>query len=103
MKLVIVSVHFEYAEEIEDIVDRHPVAHYFVHPRIEGRDSEGFHGGSQVHPGQLTALHARLDDADVQPLLDDLNQFRLEKNAHHHLEAMVVNIESWLGPASSGD
>lgn len=98
MKLVIVSVHFEYAEVIEAIVDRHEPAHYFVYPRIEGRDSEGFHEGSQVHPGNLSALHVRLDDAAVDALLDDLQAFRLEKKAHHHLEASVLPVERWMGP-----
>ncbi len=98
MKLLIVSVHFEYADTLEEIIDRHDVAHYFVYPSIEGRDSEGFHEGSQVHPGNLTAIHIRMDDEAVQPLLDDLEAFRLKKRAHRHLEAMVLPIEHWMGP-----
>ena len=62
MKLVIVSVHFEYTDAIESLVDEHRAEHYLVYPRIEGRDSEGFHEGSQVHPGNLAAIHVRLDD-----------------------------------------
>lgn len=99
MKLVIISVGFEYEDMIEAIIDRHRVDHYFVYPRIDGRDSEGYHEGSQVHPGNLSAIHARLDDAHVQPLLDDLEQWRRSKKAHHHLEAVVLNIEGWIGPA----
>lgn len=100
MKLIIVSVHFEYADAIEAIIDRHEVDHYFVYPRIEGRDSEGFHEGSQVHPGNLAAVHIRVDDDAVSPLLDALEAFRLEKKAHHHLEAVVMNIEAWMGPGA---
>jgi hypothetical protein len=98
MKLVMVSVHFEYTDAIADIIDRHAVDHYLVYSDIKGRDSEGFHEGSQVHPGNLTALHMRMYDKDVDALLDDLNQFRVEKKAHNHLEAMVMNIERWIGP-----
>ncbi|MFW6092700.1 MAG: PG0541 family transporter-associated protein [Pseudomonadota bacterium] len=98
MKLVVVSVHFEYTDVIEDIIDRHSVPHYLVYPRIEGRDSEGFHEGSQVHPGNLAALHLRVDDDGVRPLLDDLEVFRLEKRAHNHLEAIVLPIEDRMGP-----
>jgi hypothetical protein len=98
VKLVIISVHFEYADVIEAIVDRHDVRHYFAFPRIEGRDSEGFHEGSQVHPGNLTALHVRSADDAVPALLEDLERFRREKRAHAHLEAMVVPIETWMGP-----
>jgi hypothetical protein len=98
MKLVIVSVHFEYTDAIEAIIDRHGPQHYLVYPRIEGLDSEGFHEGSQVHPGNLAAIHVRLADHTVSPLLDDLEIFRREKKAHHHLEAMVLPIERHLGP-----
>ena len=100
MKLVVISVHFEYADVIEELVDRHDVPHYTVFPRIEGRDSEGFHEGSQVHPGNLTALHVRLDDDAVAALFEDLERFRREKKAHAHLEAIVVPIERHLGPES---
>lgn len=99
MKLVIVSVHFEYTEALAELIDRHQACHYFVYPRVDGRDSEGFHEGSQVHPGNLAAFHIRMGDDTVQTLLDDLNGFRLEKKAHHHLEAMVLNVEGWIGPA----
>ena len=98
MKRVVVSVHFEYTDVIEEIIERHPVPHYFVHPRIEGRDSEGFHEGSQVHPGNLAALELRMADEDVDALLDDLQAFRVRKKAHHHLEAMVLEVQRWMGP-----
>jgi hypothetical protein len=98
VKLVMVSVHFEYTDVIERIIDRHPVPHYLVHPRIEGRDSEGFHEGSQVHPGNLAALHLRMADEDVDALLEDLQAFRVEKKAHHHLEAIVLDVQRRLGP-----
>lgn len=98
MKLVMVSVHFEYTNVIEEIIEHHPVTHYLVYPRIEGRDSEGFHEGSQVYPGNLAALHLRMEDADVDGLLDDLEAFRLRKKAHHHLEAIVLDVDRWMGP-----
>tara|TARA_Y100001933_G_scaffold173872_1_gene172295 strand:+ start:3774 stop:4076 length:303 start_codon:yes stop_codon:yes gene_type:complete len=98
VKLVVISVHFEYADVIEAIVDQHDVSHYFVFPRVEGRDSEGFHEGSQVHPGNLAALHVRIDDDAVDALFGDLEGFRREKKAHAHLEAIVVPIERRMGP-----
>lgn len=98
MKLVMLSVHAEYVDIIESIIDKHEAPHYFVYPRIEGRDSKGFHEGSQVHPGNLAALHVRVADETVSPLLDDLRQFREEKKAHDHLEAIVINIVDHIGP-----
>ena len=103
MKLVVISVGFEYEDLIEAIINRHGVEHYLVYPRIDGRDCDGFHEGTQVHPGNLSAIHARLDDAAVQPLLDELEQWRREKIAHNHPEAIVLNIEGWIGPPRRQD
>ncbi|MDZ7684351.1 MAG: hypothetical protein U5O39_04565 [Gammaproteobacteria bacterium] len=99
MKLVIISVHFEYTDVIEEIIDRHDVPHYLVYPQIEGRDSEGFHEGSQVHPGNLAAVHARMADKGVDALLEDLETFRGAKKAHNHLEAIVLDVVQWSGPS----
>ncbi|MDZ7670383.1 MAG: hypothetical protein U5Q16_13550 [Gammaproteobacteria bacterium] len=100
MKLVVISVHFEYADVIEQIIDAHDVPHYFVYPRIEGRDSEGFHEGSQVHPGNLSAMHVRMEDDAVEALLDDLRAFRVEKKAHRRPRgSLVLEVQRWMGPS----
>ncbi len=96
MKQLHVSVHFEYADHIEALLDEHEVDHYVVVPRAEGRDTEGHHDGSQVFPGTITLIVARIPDERVGTILEALREFRDAKHAHHHLEAAIVPIERTL-------
>ena len=96
MKLVQVRLHFEYTDEIEQILDRHGLQHWVRHPRIEGRDGEGKHTGSQAFPGSVSVVEARVDDARLDALLDDLRSFRDAKPAHRHVDALVLPIERTL-------
>lgn len=96
MKLLQITVHFEYADTIEAVLDRHEVEHYVVYPRIEGRDREGRHEGTQVFPGNLAVIQAQVDDANVEQVLSALRTFRDQREAHRHLEALVLPIEQRL-------
>ena len=96
MKLVQVSFHFEYTDEIEEILDRHRLAHWVRHPRIEGRNVEGKHAGTQAFPGNISIVEARVDDECLEAFLDDLRTFRDEKHAHRHVEALVLPVERSL-------
>ena len=46
MKLLQLSFHFEYTEQIELTLDRHKVVDYVRYPMIEGKDREGKHRGT---------------------------------------------------------
>lgn len=96
MKELQISIHFEYAEHIEALLDEHEVAHYVVIPRAEGRDRDGRHDGSQVFPGTLTLVVAQLEDVAVDGVMEDLRSFRDAKSAHRHLEAAVIPVEQRL-------
>jgi hypothetical protein len=96
MKLVQITAHFEYTDEVEAILDAQNVAHYVVYPMIEGKDSAGRHEGTQVHPGNLTVIQAQVEDESVKTVLDALRQFREARPSHKHLEALVLPIEARL-------
>ena len=96
MKLVQVNFHFEYAEEIDAVVERREVAGYVRYPRIVGYDTEGKHDGTQVFPGNTAVIQALVEDAAVDGLLEELARFRAEKRAHEHLEAFVMPVERRL-------
>jgi len=96
MKELQISIHFEYAEHIEALLDAHDVAHYVVIPRAEGRDREGHHDGSQVFPGTLTLIVAQVEGAAIAGIMDALRDFRDAKAAHRHLEAAVIPVEQRL-------
>jgi hypothetical protein len=96
LKLVQVRLHFEYTDAIEEVLDRHGLQHWVRHPRIEGRDGEGKHTGSQAFPGSVSVVEVRVDDDRLAALLDELRSFRDAKAAHGHLEALVLPIEQTL-------
>ena len=97
MKLLHITVHFEFADAITEILDRHGITNYARYPMIEGKDSEGKHYGSQVFPGNVTVIQAQVTEEEIDDLLRDLKTFKEEKHAHHHLEALVLPVERRLG------
>lgn len=96
MKYVQISFHFEHTDEIETILDRHGIRHFVRYPMIEGRDSDGKHYGTQVHPGNVTVVQAQVEDAAMEKLMDDLRTYRQARRSHEHLEAIVLPIEQRL-------
>jgi hypothetical protein len=61
-------------------------------PSVRGKDSEGKHYGSQVFPGSVSVVEAQVKDEDLDGLFEALETFRRERQAHRHLEAVVLNI-----------
>lgn len=96
MKFLHLVYHFEYTPTIEDILDDHQVEQYVRYSMMEGKDRDGKHFGSQVHPGNTSVVQARLADDQVEPLLEDLREFKHEKESHEHLEAMILPVEDYL-------
>lgn len=96
MKFVHVSYHFEYSEAIEEILDEHDVRDYVRYSMMEGRDFEGKHFGSQVHPGNVSVVQAQVEESTLDELMADLKEFKENKKAHEHLEVLVLPIERRL-------
>ncbi|MFW5921036.1 MAG: PG0541 family transporter-associated protein [Polyangiales bacterium] len=96
MKLLHITVQFQYADVIERMLESRGVREMVRHPRIVGHDSDGWHDGSQAFPGHMAAVHAQVDDGAVDEILDDLRRFRDQKPAHGHLCAAVLPIETTL-------
>lgn len=96
MKFMHITFHFEYSDNIEQILDRHEIENFVRYPMREGRDRDGKHYGTQVYPGSTTVVQAQVPDDQVADILSDLKAFREEKNSHRHLEALVLPIEQRL-------
>ena len=96
MKLVHIMVHFEFADRIAQILDRQGIGVFARYPMIEGKDNAGKHYGTQVFPGNVSVIQAQVIDSKIDDLLRDLRAFKKEKQAHHHLEAVVLPIERRL-------
>lgn len=96
MKFVHITYHFEYAERIEDILDKHEIQDYARYGMMEGKDEKGKHFGSQVHPGNVSVVQAQVPEDQLDDLMADLKTFKESKQAHEHLEALVLPIERRL-------
>ncbi len=96
MKLLHITFHFEYADEIEKILDKNEIENFVRYSMCEGRDRDGKHYGTQVYPGSTTVVQAQVPDEGMAQMLQDLKAFRDKKMAHRHLEAVVLPIEKLL-------
>lgn len=96
MQLVQITFHFEFWERIEEILSRQDVPHFIHYPSMHGKDSEGRHYGTQVFPGSISVVQVRLEDDRVDDLLDELRRFREERDAHRHLDAIVLPVARTL-------
>jgi hypothetical protein len=96
MKLVQISVHFEYTDRIDELLEAGGIRDYVRFPMVDGRDLEGRHFGSQVFPGNFTVFHAQVPPEQIEALFQKLLAFREAKTAHRHLQALVLPIERRL-------
>lgn len=96
MKFVQITYHFEYADVIETILDDHRIEHYARYSMMEGKDREGKHFGTQVYPGNVSIVQAQVPEESLDGLMEDLKDFKEDKKAHEHLEAIVLPIENRL-------
>jgi hypothetical protein len=92
MHLVQIVFHCEFREEIEAILDERQIGHFIRFPRIQGKDHDGKHYGSQVFPGSVSVVQVLIDDESIDGLFDRLNDFRQARKAHRHLEAWVLPV-----------
>ncbi len=96
MKLLQISVHFEYTDTIDRLLEGFGVTDYVRYPMIEGKDCDGKHFGSQVFPGNITVFQAQVREEQIDSLFSDLRKFREQKSAHRHLQAIVLPVERRL-------
>ncbi|MFW5791374.1 MAG: PG0541 family transporter-associated protein [Desulfohalobiaceae bacterium] len=97
MKLVHIISHFEFQDRIEGILDRHDISCFVRVPMVQSRDRDGKHMGSKVFPGNSSLVMAQVQEDKVDDLLASLDAFRQEKEAHLHLQAVVLSVEQQLG------
>jgi len=96
MKLLHVTYHFQYSDFIEELLDNHEIKNYTRYPMVEGKDNQGKHFGTQVHPGNTSVVQAQVPEEGLDELLEDLREFRDAKQAHKHLDALVLPVERSL-------
>ena len=97
MKFMHITFHFQFSENIEEILDRHEISDFIRVPMVESKDRDGKHFGSQVFPGNSSLIQALVPEEKVEYILAELKKFREEKLSHRHLEALVLPVEKRLG------
>lgn len=96
MKLVSIWFHFEFSDRIEAIVDESGVENFVRFSMIEGKDRDGKHYGNQVYPGNISVIQAQVPEDYLEEFMRKLGAFKREKEAHKHLQALVLPIERRL-------
>jgi len=59
MKLLYLTYHFEFSDQIEKILDAHEIENFVRYAFVEGKDRDGRHYGTKVFPGQSSVVQAR--------------------------------------------
>jgi len=96
MKLIHITFHFEFTEAIEEILNEQEIQNYVRFGMMQGRDRDGRLMGNQAFPGSITVIQAQVPDEQTGSVLEALSRFRQAKEAHQHLEALVLPVEDRL-------
>jgi hypothetical protein len=96
MKFLHIAFRFEYAEKIEEVLDRHELQDYVRYSMAEGRDRDGKHFGTKAFPGNTSVVQAQVPDESLEELLTDLKRFKEEKSARGHIRVLVLPVERCL-------
>jgi hypothetical protein len=103
MKLLRVTVRFEYAGPVESIFVEAGVEDFVWWPRLRGSDQQGRHYGNQVFPGHLSLIEALVSEQLLDTILERLEQFRCQRPSHQHLRAAVLPVERSCPPGEKSD
>ena len=96
MKLLHLTYHFEFSDQIEKILDAHDIRNYVRYARVAGKDRDGRHDGTKVFPGHSSVVQAQVPDASAESLLGDLNEFKEAAESHRHISAMMLPVDDYL-------
>ncbi len=100
MKLVLIVFNFIYDEPIRAIIERIRVPGFTEVHRVFGTGESGKRFGTHAFPGHDTMLLTVLSEAQVDPLLEELRQFKqgLAERAKRHggIKAFVLPVEQMV-------
>jgi hypothetical protein len=96
MKLVHITIHFEFTELIESILDEHEIQNFVRYPMVAGKDLDGKHTGTKVFPGHITVFHVHVPEERLDTLLEALRSVKEQKKALQHMEVLVLSVDQHL-------
>ena len=96
MKMVMMIVDSDHAEEIEQMCKECDVPGYSKIPDVLGMGTTGKKQGSRAFPGSSTLYFAALNDDCLEPLKQKLTALRDAHGTEEGLKAFVMNTEELI-------
>jgi hypothetical protein len=93
VKFLHITYHFEYTEQVEEILQRHEIRDFVRYSMVASGDRDGRHYGSKVFPGSASVTQALVADEALEDVIADLKAFRNAKDAHRHVTVTVLAAE----------
>lgn len=97
MKLVLIVFNFIYDDAVRTIIERLKIPGFTEVPRVFGTGESGKRFETHAFPGHDTMLLTVLPEAQLQPLLDEIAQFKQgladRSKRQAGLKAFVLPVE----------
>ena len=90
MKLLLIFVDSDHAEDIERLLDEHGVPGYSAFPNVLGKGATGRKFGNRAFPGSNTLYFVALPEGDCAGLCTRLRELREAKGPEEGLKAYTM-------------
>lgn len=96
MKIVMMIVDSDHADDIEQMCEECDMPGYTKIPDVLGKGSTGKKQGSRAFPGSSTLYFAALDEECITPLREKLTALRDAHGSEEGLKAFILDTEELL-------
>jgi hypothetical protein len=96
MKLVMMIVDSDHADDIERMCEECDVPGYTKIPDVLGKGTTGKKQGSRAFPGSSTVYFAALEEHCIEPLKAKLTALRDTRGSEEGLKAFILDTEELL-------
>lgn len=96
MKMLMIFVDADHADDVADLLDRHHVAGYSRFPNVLGKGVTGTKLGTRAFPGSSTLYVAAVPTPVADGVTDDLNTLRASHGPEEGLKAYALDATEIL-------
>ena len=91
MKLLLIFVDSDHAEDVERLLDESDVPGYSEFPHLRGKGESGRKLGTRAFPGSSTLYFVALPDGTCKGLCDELKNLQTKKGPEEGLKAYMLD------------
>lgn len=91
MKLLLIFVDADHAEDVERLLDEHGTPGYSAFPNVLGKGVTGRKFGNRAFPGSSTLYFVALPEGDCAGLCGALEDLRTRKGPEEGLKAYTLD------------